>query len=118
MIERLIKDVEAKLKELWPGKDYGNSLRTATRQKDGTWILHISDMYEAPGLSFHQLMNLSEFFDTMNVETQEEHHGGCETCDYGSSYGFDIYVSTGDPFPFTKVEAAGADDDIYCGTSY
>jgi hypothetical protein len=38
-------------------------------------------------------MELAEFFDTKNINDDEKFsNGGCETCDWGSSYGFELVV--------------------------
>lgn len=50
-------------------------------------------MYSHPELSFTILKNLSEFFGTDNIKAEQYSFAGCETCDYGSSYGHEITVS-------------------------
>lgn len=60
--------------------------------KDCTAIT-LSKMYSAPGLNFEALMALSEFFGTKNINDDDRFYsGGCETCDYGSSYGFTLSI--------------------------
>lgn len=50
-------------------------------------------MYDAPRLGFQQLKQISEFFGTENVDKYDDiSWGGCETCDYGSSYGFVVRI--------------------------
>lgn len=46
----------------------------------------VSDSH-SPGLTYDQLCEISDFFDTkaINVETSHE-SGSCDTCDYGSEY--------------------------------
>jgi hypothetical protein len=64
----------------------------------------VSKMYEAPGLSFEMISQLAKFFDTLLVETNSEFsHGGCDTCDYGSAYGYDLYITEGKPFAELQV---------------
>lgn len=61
--------------------------------------LSIAQMYERPQLRFEDINKLAKFFDTMNIETGSEFgSGGCESCDWGSEYGFTLYVSPGDPY--------------------
>lgn len=61
--------------------------------------LRISQEYTKPTLAFKQLNALAKFFDTLNVETESEFsNGGCDTCDYGSSYGFVLRIREGDPY--------------------
>jgi hypothetical protein len=48
-------------------------------------------MYGAPNLNLTVLEELSEFLGTTNIN--DDNHfseGGCETCDYGSSYGYTL----------------------------
>lgn len=53
----------------------------------------VSNTYSAPGLSFSHLKKLSEFFDTDNINDDARfNHGGCDTCDYGSEYGFTLTI--------------------------
>jgi len=50
-------------------------------------------MYEQPNLNLDVLMNLADFFGTKNINDDNRFSiGGCETCDYGSSYGFTLTV--------------------------
>jgi hypothetical protein len=54
----------------------------------------ISCMYEAPpSPTLDVLMQLAEFFGTKNINDDDKFaNGGCETCDYGSSYGYTLTV--------------------------
>jgi len=53
----------------------------------------ISCMYEAPSPTLDVLMQLAEFFGTNNINDDDRFaNGGCETCDYGSSYGYTLTV--------------------------
>jgi len=48
-------------------------------------------MYEAPNLNLNVLMKLADFLGTKNINDGDKFsYGGCETCDYGSSYGFTL----------------------------
>ena len=59
----------------------------------------VEDMYEAPTLNYSILHKIAKFFDTMYVSDEENFGGGgCETCDYGSRYGFTLTIRPGDPF--------------------
>ena len=60
--------------------------------EDGIRI-EVTRMYDPPGLSFEKLSKLAEFFGTDRVGDEEFiREGGCETCDYGSKYGFVLLV--------------------------
>ena len=96
------EEIEQKVSEIWKNEFFYDE--DCTREtvsppeievsiKNGTVDIRISKMYEAPGLSFSHLKRLSEFFDTDNINDDERFsNGGCETCDYGSSYGFVLTV--------------------------
>ena len=53
----------------------------------------ISCMYKAPSPTLDVLTQLAEFFGTKNINDDGHFaNGGCETCDYGSSYGYTLTV--------------------------
>jgi len=53
----------------------------------------ISCMYEAPSPTLDVLMQLAAFFGTKNINDDNRFASiGCETCDYGSSYGYTLIV--------------------------
>lgn len=55
--------------------------------------ISVSDMYSAPGVTFSNLMQLAEKFGTKQIDIDKcISSEGCETCDYGSQYGFVIEV--------------------------
>ena len=50
-------------------------------------------MYEAPSPTLRVLTQLAEFFGTMNINDDDRFDfAGCDTCDYGSSYGYTLTV--------------------------
>lgn len=57
-------------------------------------LFEVTMMYESPiKLNLATLKRLSEFFGTDNIDNYDDiSHSGCETCDYGSSYGVAIRV--------------------------
>lgn len=88
MIKKTTKQIEAEAFRLWPGVDYKVTKNTARDVQ-----IELAESYSAPTLSFHQLKALGDFFGTMNIDTRDSFsRGGCETCDYGSSYGFTLYI--------------------------
>lgn len=56
----------------------------------------ISQMYDYVDFSFSTLKKLSELFGTDKIDVNNWSLGGCETCDFGSSYKveFEIYGAT------------------------
>ena len=50
-------------------------------------------MYEAPPFNTALLFALCEFFDTKHInDVHRWSNGGCETCAWGSDYGFELEV--------------------------
>lgn len=49
-------------------------------------------MYEAPMLTIAMLKQLSTLFNTDNIDVNNYAMGGCDTCDWGSSYGNTIQI--------------------------
>lgn len=89
MIEHTESQVRAKVSELWPDlKD-----ETVEVQIGDDYVrIKLYQMYEAPGLKLSHLMALCEFFGTKNIDDERFSQNGCDTCDYGSRYGFDLVV--------------------------
>lgn len=53
----------------------------------------VSCMYAAPSPTLAVLRQLADFFGTDNINDDDHFsNGGCETCDYGSSYGYTLTV--------------------------
>jgi hypothetical protein len=50
-------------------------------------------MYESPGLGFAKLVALSKIFGTDEIDVDNYANAGCESCDYGSSYGHTIQIN-------------------------
>ena len=73
--------------ELWPKADVEVLIG------DKIVRIKVSQMYETPGLSFAQLQQLADLFNTRNINDDDRfYEGGCKTCDYGSVYGFTLSV--------------------------
>lgn len=105
MKERTDEEIWEKLESLWPDLERGggwSSDCSKIERRDGYIDLTVAKMYDwdsVPKLEFAQIDALAEFFDTMKVEIAEEiRNGGCETCDYGSQYGFMVRISNGNAY--------------------
>ena len=102
MLDRTDEEIQEKINTLWdynPDHSWDKITVEVNRDTKDVVFITVSKMYEAPGLSFLKIQALAKFFDTLNVETESEfRNGGCDTCDYGSSYGFKIKVSPGAPY--------------------
>lgn len=89
------KEIESKVREIWGAHSYASGSgpeNIEVRQGDGTVTIEISSMYDPPGLGFANMSALAEFFGTKNINDDSFSHGGCESCDYGSKYGFTLTV--------------------------
>lgn len=66
---------------------------TAVRGDKDRFEFEWAEMYDPPNLSYKILRDLVEFFGTEEIDTSDTiSQGGCETCDYGSKYGFNIVI--------------------------
>ena len=83
------EEIKNKLKEIW--RDESPDVRVSVQP---SYIeITLSATCDAPGLSFSKLSQLSAFFQTNNIgEADQFSYPGCDTCDYGSSYGFTLRV--------------------------
>lgn len=79
-------EIEAKVKEIW------DDAETIHVDEHGPLVrITVEAMYESPGRSLPQLIQLSEFLGTKEIEDVDQYgYGGCESCDYGSRYGFTL----------------------------
>lgn len=82
-------EILEKINELWPGECTNKEIQIYSNRIDIT----LSSEYEPPGLTFKQLLELSKFFNTDKIDDADHFSNpGCETCDYGSSYGFTLRI--------------------------
>ena len=53
----------------------------------------VSASYEAPTCGFSQMKKIAEFFDVENIDINDSFaYKGCDTCDFGSEYGFTMQI--------------------------
>lgn len=88
MLEQLCELLGVEKDRVWKRRDGYFEIR---RLPDGYYIKY-GMMYEAPKLNFGNLVKLSDLLGTMDITVDEYAEGGCETCDYGSDYGHEIYI--------------------------
>lgn len=98
------EEIEAKVKEIWIDDFYYDEEHTRKRfnppdisveiNEDRPLVqITLSQMYSSPQLNLKVLRQLADFFETDNINDDERFADeGCETCDYGSSYGFTLSV--------------------------
>lgn len=77
------------------GDDVRNDevLKITFKDKDSLEI-ELSQMYEylEVQINYETLKKVSEFFETENINVDQDFSSGCETCDYGSKYTHTFYI--------------------------
>ena len=69
------------------------AVKSVTHPKLGVGFeIDFAQMYEPPSLCFSTMTEISEMFGTKEIDFDNYSRGGCETCDYGSRYGYKIQV--------------------------
>lgn len=92
MHKRTEAEILAKANAIWPSNEWDHQKITVAAA-DNCVRITVARMYEPAGLSLANLMDLAEFFGTKAINDDDRfNNGGCETCDYGSSYGFTLTV--------------------------
>lgn len=88
------EEIYEKCFEIWQDDSYGSERpEFNVKIHDDKIDITVAMMYESPTLAFKHLKSLSEFFETENINDDDRFsQGGCETCDYGSSYGFTLTI--------------------------
>lgn len=90
------EEIEAKIREIWgdgPGDCASNDFDVQVDRVDDHYEIKLSNMYSPPGLKFEYLSKLSKFFDTDKIGDEDHfNEEGCDSCDYGSSYGFTLMI--------------------------
>lgn len=73
--------------------DPDEQLESEFREILGGFEVEFWEMYERPQITFDKLKQISEAFSTDLIDLSDgRSYGGCDTCDYGSSYGVTITV--------------------------
>lgn len=91
------KEIEKKVWDIWhefEDNHWGELPSTVdvSVYKDRVDIT-LAAMYSAPSLSYYHLKALADYFETENINDDDRFsETGCETCDYGSSYGFTLTI--------------------------
>lgn len=95
MIIRSNEEILKKLTELYRDLyDWKPIRREVTCNQSDIVVIKISSMYEPPRLSFAILKQLSDFFGSDNIADSRFSHSGCDSCDYGSDYGFELVIKS------------------------
>jgi len=84
------EEIKDQVKKIW-GNDEPDTIKVSIGLEAVS--IELSSMYSAPGLNFAKLKALSDFFETDHIDDEERFsNGGCESCDYGSNYGFTLII--------------------------
>ncbi len=73
-------------------EDWAGGVELVITSRPTGLTIKIAAMYRSPKINFPSLKKLSDIFGTDNIDVDDFEHRGCETCDYGSSYGHDIVI--------------------------
>lgn len=92
MTARTVEEVEEFCTELWCSGGHFDYPTVKVKKVQKGWDIAVQRMYEPPILNLDVLMKLASFFGTIKIDDDRFSWGGCETCDYGSSYGFDLTI--------------------------
>lgn len=79
------KEIIDKCKSIWVSK-YSDPTIVVKTNSEKEVIIIIKQMYDYVEMNLSHLKKLSEFFNTDNINDDRYAYGGCETCDWGSSY--------------------------------
>lgn len=88
-------EIEDKAREIWAVDRLERTEVEVREFRDRPGIIHITvqAMYESPGRSLPKLIEFGKFLGTNEIEDVDQFgYGGCESCDYGSRYGFTLEV--------------------------
>jgi hypothetical protein len=87
-------------------------------RRDGDdFTVRLERMYEYVDMDFATLSALSDRFNTKLIDiSNKEFHGGCDTCDYGSSYWIDLSVRKASLTPVAESQTCNNEGCEYCGT--
>jgi hypothetical protein len=92
MIKRTEEEIRNKINELW-SEEYDKPDEVMVSIYEDKIDIQMSSMYDPPCLSFALLMAMADFFGTRNINDDDRYSSsGCETCDYGSDYGFTLTI--------------------------
>lgn len=88
------QEIINKVKELWAEDDgEWSKFKVEVEITKSKVDITLSRQCDSPGLSFAHLKALSEFFETDSINDDDRFSSsGCESCDYGSKYGFTITI--------------------------
>lgn len=87
MKQHTIEEITAEVQRIWEDEDSRyEKMKVEVHPCGNGWTITIKRMYDYMPMNLRHLKALSEFFNTDNINDSRYAYGGCETCDYGSSY--------------------------------
>lgn len=90
--EKISADVEAIVRKHADKWHTFGELNVQVSESNGTLFVHVSDMYESPPFHSELIFALCDYFGTKKIDSAKFGIGGCDTCDFGSSYGYDLTI--------------------------
>lgn len=86
--------IKAKVEEIWRVRPHDWRELEIKIERDGLAVrLTLTSMYDAPPYNYEIASQLAEFFGTTDINNADHIDApGCDTCDYGSSYGFTLVI--------------------------
>jgi len=99
MIKHTNEEILSACQEIWD-REHKRNYMMGWKSEDCVKVLKNTDkevqiefscMYGAPNLNLTVLEELAEFLGTTNINDDDHFPNvGCETCDYGNSYGYTL----------------------------
>lgn len=84
--------LQLEIASLFKTSEYSHGELTINKITNTKFEIGIYQMYDAPVINFTTLKKLSDLLGTEEIDVNNYSQAGCETCDYGSSYGHEIQV--------------------------
>ena len=87
MIDRSVEEIKETFRNVFRPK-YGGEPEVRVYQDSSDSYVSVEVEHDNPmTLTLRDLIKISEFFGTTNINEETQHSsGGCDTCDYGSVY--------------------------------
>ena len=91
-VNEIAQDIEALVKKAAGEHHFFSDLEIEVTRNGADFEIKVQDMYDAPPFNSGLVFDLVEYFGTKLIDSSRFDIRGCETCDYGSSYGYDLTV--------------------------
>ena len=91
-VNEIAQDIEALVRKAAVEYHYFSKLEVEVTRNGADFEIHVQDMYSTPPFNSGLVFDLVEYFGTKRIDSRSFDISGCETCDYGSRYGYDLTV--------------------------